>query len=146
MTTQPGALRRSALAGAVALGLALGACGGQGPSRFGDEADAVREAVQSGNRTAAVHALESLQADAQAAQAEGQLDESDMNEINSLIYESRLLIDQVLPPPTTAPTTTAAVSSTTQSTRAPAVTEKPKPKRTDEGPGHGKGRDKKGHD
>ena len=96
----------------------------------------------SGNRTAAVHALESLQADAQAAQAEGQLDESDMSEINSLIYESRLLIDQVLPPPTAAPTTT----TTTSPPATVATTEPPKKqddKKDKPEPDGGHGHDKK---
>lgn len=137
MRGRRGALVSGALGCLLALGGLLGGCSDSGPGRFDDEVRAVREAIDAGNRTAAIRALESLRADAQAAHARDVLDDSELTELEGLLLESRLLVDQLLPPPSTTTTTTTT-------TKAPASMEEDGHGR-DDPPGRGRGR-ARGHD
>ncbi len=96
-------LGRCLAAGSLAATLVLGACGGEGTSRFADEVGAIEHAVEAGNRDQARSALEALQADIRSARAEGDIDERELQELEALLYESSVLVDTVLPPPTTDP-------------------------------------------
>lgn len=134
---------------ALVVVLTLAACGGGEGSRYADEVGAVRDAVEAGDRDSAIEALQALQIDVTQAQQDGELEQDRFDELQSLIYESRLLIDSLLPPPSTAPPSTAPPN-----TQAPPPVEEPEDrddederddddKDEDDGPpGNGRGRDK----
>lgn len=140
------AVRAALRCSALVVVLALAACGGEG-SRYADEVGAVQEAVEAGDRQRAIEALQALQVDVTQARQDGELEQSRFDELQSLIYESRLLIDSLLPPLSTVPPSTAPPT-----TQAPPPVEEPESRDDDkdEGdddkdggpPGNGRGRDK----
>lgn len=141
MSTVRAALRCSALV----LLLALTACGG-GESRYADEVGAVQDAVDAGDRDRAIQALQALQIDVNEARQAGEVEQDRFDELQALIYESRLLIDSILPPPSTAPPSTAPPTTQTPAPVAEPERHEDKDEGGDDGdgdhPGNGRGRDK----
>ncbi len=146
-------LRTALAAAALAVALVLGGCGGEDPSRFGDEVSAVEDAIDAGDRGAAIHALDVLRIEIAAAKQAGDLDGERSAELDALLYESRVLLDAVLPPAET----TEAPPSTTEPEPPAEPTEDDKDDKDDKdedgedgeddegGPGNGRGR-ANGHD
>lgn len=133
--------RRAAALAAAAL--ALAACGGGGGGRFDDQADAVRTAVASGDRSSALAALDEIALKGLEAHAAGDLTDGEVAELGQLVEQGRGLVDDQLPEPTTTTTTT-----TTTEPPAPFVSDD----EDDDDGGHdrddrkGKGRGSKGDD
>lgn len=104
-------LRRAmrALAGAGVV-FALSACGsGEEAGRFDDDVRAVRTAIDAGDRTAVDQALDTLALDALAANEDGIIDATELDEVAQLIASVRAHVAEIVPPETT---TTASTTTT----------------------------------
>lgn len=101
------------LAAATAAVLLLVACGGDG-GRYDAGVQATRDAIQAGDRDAALASLDELSADALRAFAEGDVSEEELAEVTALVEQARTQVDDELPEPTTTttPPTTAAPTTT----------------------------------
>ncbi|WP_436794162.1 hypothetical protein [Actinospongicola halichondriae] len=117
---------RTTIACATLAVVVLGACG-DGGGRFDPQVDAVRSAVDAGDRDAAELALDELAFAAGAAASEGDLSDAAHQEIVESIASSRALLDEAVP--------TTAAPTTTTTTTAPAPTP-PEKEPKDKGKGH----------
>ncbi len=127
---------RTAMACTAIAFTSLAACG-SGESAIDERVDAVRTAVDAGDRPGAEKALDELAFVAGAAAGDGAISEAESEEIAVLIESNRQLLDQVIP------TTTAPTTSTTTTTEAEP---EPKPEPEPEGKKKGKGDDDKDDD
>ena len=103
------------MAAAAAAALLLVACGGDADGRYDAQVAQVREAVEAGDRDAALAGLEQLGTTAFYAHAEGEITDEEVAEVAGLIEHARLQVDGELPAPTTpteATTTTTAPPTT----------------------------------
>lgn len=111
---RPGNRRIATTAGAAALAATLGlACGGGDDGRFDAEVAEIRSAVDDGDRTAALQALDDLVLKALAARDEGALSDEDLAEVAALVDSSRALVTQTTPKPGPPPTTASTTTTTT---------------------------------
>ena len=107
------------VAAIAAAGALLVACGdGGGDGRFGEHADAVRSAVEAGDRTAALGALDQIALEGLEAHDAGELDGAEVAELAALVEQGRALVDQQLPEPTS---TTEATTTTTTTAPPPPI-------------------------
>lgn len=125
-------MRRAAALAAAAL--LLVACGDGGGGRFGDRTDAVRSAVESGDRAGALASLDEIALEGLEAHAAGDLSDAEVQELAALVEQGRALVDETLPEPTT---TTEATTTTT--TAPPPVFDEDDDDDDDDKPGRGKG-------
>ena len=100
---------------AVAAALLVAACGGgDEDGRYDAGVAEVRQAVEAGDREAALASLEQLGADAFVAHSQGEVSEEELVELAGLLEQARVQVDDELPPSTTeAPTTTTTAPVTT---------------------------------
>jgi hypothetical protein len=96
-------IRRLAAVGAAAL--LLVACADEDTGRYDAQVDQVRQAVEAGDREAALAGLEELGTDGFYAHAEGEITDEEVAELARLIEHARAQVDQELPEPTTTTTT-----------------------------------------
>lgn len=106
------------LAAAVAAALLLVACGDEDAGRYDAKVDQVRQAVEAGDREAALAGLEQLGTDGFYAHAEGEITDEEVAELARLIEHARAQVDQELPEPTT--TTESTTTTTAPPTTSPA--------------------------
>ncbi len=97
-------LRRILLTAALAAGV-LAACG-DGGGRFDDRVDAVRSAVDAGDREAAERALDELSLEIVAAREDGAISGGEADEAFLLVESSRQLLDELGQTATTTTSTT----------------------------------------
>jgi hypothetical protein len=97
----------SRLAAALAAALLLAACGSDGDGRYDARVDEVRQAVEAGDREAALATLDQLGAEAFAAHAEGEVSAEELAALAGLLEQARSQLDDELPEVTTTTTTTA---------------------------------------
>ncbi len=128
---------RIAIAVFGAVSLVATACGDDGPGRFDADVTAVRDAVEAGDRDAALEAIDALTYGALEAHAEGDVDDAELTQLDGLLSDARILVDQRLPAPTT--TTTTATTTT-----APPPPPPPDDDDDDEDEGRGNSKGKKG--
>lgn len=102
-------IRRAVALAAAAI--VLVSCGGAGEGRFDDRADAVRQAVEAGDRESALAALDEIALQGLEAHAAGELTDAEVDELARLVDQGRALVDEELPAPTT---TTEATTTTTE--------------------------------
>lgn len=100
----------SRLAAALAAALLLAACGGDADGRYDARVDEIRQAVESGDREAALATLDQLGAEAFAAHSEGEVSDEELTELAGLLEQARAQVDDELPE---AATTTEATTTTT---------------------------------
>lgn len=99
------------LGAATAAVLLLVACGGDDGGRWDAEVAATRDALEAGDRDAALASLEEIDADARRAHAEGEVSDEELYELTALVEQARSQLDDELPaattttPPTTPPET-----------------------------------------
>ncbi|HSP03828.1 MAG TPA: hypothetical protein VLR27_10025 [Acidimicrobiales bacterium] len=105
------------LVAAVAAALLLVACGDEDTGRYDAQVDQVRQAVEAGDRAAALAGLEELGTDGFYAHAEGEITDEEVAELARLIEHARAQVDQELPEPTT---TTESTTTTAPPTTPPA--------------------------
>ena len=108
----------SRLAAALAAALLLAACGGSDDGRYDARVDEVRDAVEAGDRDAALASLDQLGAEAFAAHSEGEVTDDELAQLASLLEQARLQLDGELPAATT--TTEATTTTTAPPTTPPA--------------------------
>lgn len=96
---------RRALAAAAAA-LVLVACGGDSEGRYDAHVAQVRQAVEAGDRDAALASLEELGTSAFHAHAAGDVSDEELAELAVLLEQARTQVDEELPPAAAAPTTT----------------------------------------
>lgn len=109
------------LAGAAAAGLLLVACGGDDGGRYDAGVRATRDAVQAGDRDAALASLDELSADALRAHAAGDVSEDELEELTALVEQARAQVDDELPEATTTTTTTPPTTTAPTTTPAPVL-------------------------
>lgn len=127
-----------ALAG-VALAVAVSACGsGEEVGRFDDDVDAVRAAIDAGDRTAVDQALDTLALDALAAEEDGTIDGAELDEVAQLIASVRATAAELVP--AEAPTETTTTTEPPPSTSAVDVDDE---EEDDDDGDRGKGKGKK---
>jgi len=90
--------------------LLLTACGGDGGGRFDEQVQAVRDAVEAGDRDAALAELDAISLLAADAHGSGDLTDAEAEELAGLLAQGRALVDQELPAPTTTTTTTTTTA------------------------------------
>lgn len=95
---------------ALAAAAVLAGCGGGDSGRFDDEVTAVRVAIANGDPDGARAALDAVERDADAALADGSMDEPDLQELADLVASSRALLDEVVPTTTTTTSTTTTTA------------------------------------
>lgn len=105
------------LAAVVAAALLLVACGDDDTGRYDAQVDQVRQAVEAGDREAALAGLEQLGTDGFYAHAEGEITDEEVAELARLIEHARAQVDQELPEATT---TTGSTTTTAPPTTPPA--------------------------
>lgn len=120
----------------------LASCGDDG-GRFDDGAEAVREAVQSGDRSGALSALDEIALQGLEAHAAGDLTDAEIDELAELVEQGRALVDQELPEPTT---TTEATTTTTTTEPTPSVTDDDDDRGDDDDDDRRKGKGRKDDD
>lgn len=111
-------------AGAVlAVSATLGFGCGSDDGRFDASVAEVRTAVDDGDRTAAMQALEDLALEALAARENGDIDDEELSEVARLIESSQALVGQLTPrapSASVAPPSTEATTTTSPPAPAPA--------------------------
>ena len=107
------------LAAAIAAALLLVACGDDEAGRWDAGVEATREAVEAGDRDAALASLEEISADARQGHAEGDVSDEELFELTALVEQARAQVDDELPAPTT--TTPPTTADTTPPETAPPV-------------------------
>lgn len=105
------------LAAVVAAALLLVACGDDADGRYDAQVAEVRQAVEAGDREAALAGLEQLGTDGFYAHAAGDISDEEVAELARLIEHARTQVDQELPEPTT---TTESTTTTAPPTTPPA--------------------------
>ena len=106
--------RRTVRALAASGFVILAACGsGEEAGRFDDDVQAVRAAVDAGDRTAVDQALDTLALDALAANEDGTIDGAELDEVAQLIASVRATAAQLVPAEAEEPTTTTTTTTTT---------------------------------
>ena len=128
------------LAAAAAAGLLLVSCGGDDGGRYDAGVQATRDAVQAGDRDAALASLDELGADALRAHADGDVSEEELAELTALVDQARAQVADELPEPTTTTTPSTTPSTTTAPTTTPAPAVDVADDRDDEPKKKGKGR------
>lgn len=98
------------LAAVTTAAVLLVACGDGDGGRYDAQVDQVRQAVQAGDREAALTSLEELNGAAFAAHAEGEVSDEELFELSALIDQARAQVDAELPEPTTTTTTTTTTT------------------------------------
>lgn len=105
---------------ALAAGLLLVACGGDGGGRYDARVEAAREAIRTGDRGAALASLDELAADALRGRAEGEVSEAELAQVTALVEHARAQVDDELPEATTTTVTSTAPPTTAVPTTEPA--------------------------
>lgn len=98
------------LAAVTTAAVLLVACGDGDGGRYDAQVDQVRQAVQAGDREAALTSLEELNGAAFAAHADGEVSDEDLFELSALVDQARAQVDAELPEPTTTTTTTTTTT------------------------------------
>ena len=109
------------LAAAAAAALLLVACGDDDTGRYDAQVDQVRQAVEAGDREAALAGLEQLGTDGFYAHAEGEITDEEVAELARLIEHARAQVDQELPEPTTTTESTTATTAPPTTPPAPVL-------------------------
>ena len=127
-------MMRRALAAAAAA-LLITACGDEGEGRYDAQVAAIRQAVEAGDRDAAIASLEEVGDAAFHAHAAGDVSDQELAELAVLLDRARVQVEEELATPTTTAPTTAP--PTTTPTTAPPTTTAPPSDASDEGDGGG---------
>ncbi|HEU5085639.1 MAG TPA: hypothetical protein VFU14_20025 [Acidimicrobiales bacterium] len=128
------------IAGIAVTVLVATACGGDDIGIFDEQVAEVRDAVEGGDRDAALAAIDDLAVFALAAHEEGEVDDTELQELAALIDHARAQVDAELPEPTTT-----TVTTTTTTTAPPPPPDEDD--EDDEDDGHrGKGKKGKGEE
>lgn len=126
------------LAAALVAALLLVACGDGSDGRYDAQVDRVREAVESGDREAALASLDELGIDGFQAHAAGEVTDDELAELAALLEQARVQVDEEIPETTT--TTEATTTTTAPPAAAPTPVFEDSSEERDDKKGKGKGR------
>lgn len=101
------------LAAAVAAAALLVACGDDADGRYDAQVAEVRQAVEAGDREAALTSLDELGTEAFQAHAAGEVTDDELAALAGLLEHARTQLDEQLPEPTTTASTTTTAPPTT---------------------------------